>query len=110
LKVRSQLEQEIANCLATNGIKFNYEPFTIPTKYGDYEPDIVIDNKFMIEILGMDTDFYLKKKLPKLREAIANNPQFKWIIFTLPHISIDLNNCFITSNKKELLNFIKRAS
>jgi len=64
----------------------------------------------MIEVLGMDTDFYLKKKLPKLREAITNNPQFKWIIFTLPHISIDLNNCFITSNKKELLNFIKGAS
>jgi len=105
--VRSRLEQEVANYLLKNGIKFEYESLSLPTKYGNCEPDFVIENKIVVEVFGMNTDFYLRKKIPKISDAINNNPQFRWAIFTAPDISIKLDNCFITSDKEALVKFIK---
>lgn len=108
-KVRSKLEQEVANYLTEKGVEFSYESLRLPTRYGVYEPDFVIKDKIIIEVLGMDTDFYLKKKIPKLKDAIANNRNFQWIILTSPNISVgfDFPNCFVTSKKEELVNLIK---
>ena len=105
--VRSRLEQEVANHLVRSGINFEYETLSLPTKYGNCEPDFVIKNKIVVEVFGMNTDFYLKKKIPKISDAINNNPQFRWAVFTAPDISIKLDNCFVTSDKEALVKFIK---
>ncbi len=110
INVRSRLEQEVANYLIRNGIKFEYESLSLPTKYGNCEPDFIIENKIVVEVFGMNTSFYLKKKIPKISDAINNNPQFRWAIFTAPDISVKLDNCFITSDKEALVKFIKEIS
>jgi predicted nuclease of restriction endonuclease-like RecB superfamily len=108
MKVRSKLEKEIGEYLLANGVELVYEPFKLTTKYGEYEPDFLVNNNTIVEVLGMDTDFYLNKKLPKLQEAIKNNLNFKWIIYTpLSSLPTKLEGCFITSKKEELLNLIK---
>ena len=109
-KVRSHLEQEIADFLSEKGVEFRYEPFALPTILGNYEPDFVIKGKVILEVLGMDTGFYLKKKLPKLAEAIKRYPQFKWIILKLPHISVDLTGSQVISHKEDLIAVLQEAS
>lgn len=81
IKVRSKLEQNIADFLTENGVEFAYEDVMFSTNYGDYEPDFVIDNK-LLEVFGMDTDFYFNKKIPKLKDFIENNKDKDLIIFT----------------------------
>jgi len=104
IKVRSKDEQKLANFLTNNGIEFTYESFSIPTKFGSYEPDFVIGN-IAIELLGMDTTFYLKKKLRKLKEIIKLASKYKWVIFT--KIEVDLKNCKIVKTFDELLTVIR---
>lgn len=81
IKVRSKLEQEIADFLTENKIEFEYESKTFSTKFGEFEPDFIIGDK-ILEVFGMDTDFYYKKKIPKLSDFIISNKDENLVIFT----------------------------
>ncbi len=104
VKVRSKLEQYIANYLTENGIVFEYENMQFPTKYGIYEPDFIVGNK-IIEIFGMDASFYIAKKSKKLQAAIKANPKLHWIV--LNKTKANIPNCTVVNNVRQLLAIVR---
>ena len=102
--VRSKLEQKVADYLTENKIDFQYESLSFDTKFGICEPDFVIGST-IVEVFGMDTDFYISKKTRKLHEAIRANPQFKWVI--LNRTKANIQDCIVINNVRQLVPAIR---
>ena len=84
IKYRSKLEARCAQILKENNISFEYEPIKIEyipkfEYYGEkyraafYTPDFIIDNKFILEIKGWETDTYRYKKKLILLKLLKDN-------------------------------------
>ena len=109
--VRSKLEQEVANILSRNNIKFEYETLTLKEKSEEFVPDFIIKNKnhlIVLEIFGMDTDFYLRKKMRKLRKFIPKNNKYTWIIFNPFHLTFMIENTIEVYTLDELVSKVKQ--
>ena len=98
VKYRSKLEARCAQILKENNISFEYEPLKIEyipkfEYYGEkyraafYTPDFIIDNKYILEIKGWETDIYRYKKKLVLLKLLKDNNYTKYRFFEIKTIT-----------------------